>query len=509
MGLYGPLTATEVAEHVGESPANCSWHLRQLAKYGFVAEAGGGTGRRRPWRLVTDGHRWGNGEETPELARAGDAAAQILLDLEYQALWDWMNVRRQETPAWRDAAFFNQFIGWYTAEELGELQEELRAILARHLDRLDDPAARRLWLVCAVAAAYGLSYIALGATVTALVQELVPAALLPDANGALQTVKQGLRLAGPLLGAGLYVVLGGPRLSAACALGFVAAAGAGLLLRVAPAPTDGLPGPAPTAAPGVDAPEPAGRGGLGAGVRHLVGEPALRRVLVAATVATVAIGFGETLWFAYVDAGLGRPTAFLGVLVSVQGVGGLLGGVASAALVRRLGELGTVGVGVTAIAAGTLALVRPALALALLASVLIGLGLPVALVGTMTLVQRRTPAHLVGRVSAALDALISGPQAVAIGAGALLVGLVDYRVLYGVTAAVLAGAAGYLVTGRHLTAPEPDPAAHPDASADPLGPQPAAPEPAAPEPVAPEPVAAGEPAAAGPAAPLVTGATAP
>lgn len=142
VGLYGPLTATEVAERVDESPANCSWHLRQLAKYGFVTEAGGGTGRQRPWRMVTDGHRWGDGDESPELARAGDAAARVLLDLEYRKLWDWMAARRQEPAKWRDAGFFNQFIGWYTAEELAGLRDELRALFARHLDRLEDPAAR-------------------------------------------------------------------------------------------------------------------------------------------------------------------------------------------------------------------------------------------------------------------------------------------------------------------------------------------------------------------------------
>ncbi|MGC5019465.1 MFS transporter [Micromonospora sp. DT47] len=322
----------------------------------------------------------------------------------------------------------------------------------------------RLWIVYAVAAGYGLSYIALGATVTALVQELVPTELLPDANGAVQTVKQGLRLAGPLLGAGLYVLLGGSLLAAACALGFLTAGGVGLLLRTAQA--TGTPDPvdaSPTDPPHVPSagPVPADAGGdraggvLGAGVRHLAGEPALRRVLIAAVVATVALGLGETLWFAYVDSGLGREPAFLGVLVSLQGVGGLLGGVASAALVRRFGELTTVAFGVVAFAAGSVALTRPALGLAVASSLLIGAGLPVAMVGTMTLVQRRTPAHLTGRVSASLDALVSGPQAVAIGVGAVLVGLVDYRVLYGVIGALLAAVAGYLVAGRRLTAPDP------------------------------------------------------
>ena len=50
------LTATEAGERVGESPANASFHLRQLAKYGFVEEAEGGTGRRRPWKLKQQGH---------------------------------------------------------------------------------------------------------------------------------------------------------------------------------------------------------------------------------------------------------------------------------------------------------------------------------------------------------------------------------------------------------------------------------------------------------------------
>src|SRR3954467_10413411 len=46
----GPLTATAAGALIGESPANCSFHLRQLAKYGLVEEAGGGRGRERPWR---------------------------------------------------------------------------------------------------------------------------------------------------------------------------------------------------------------------------------------------------------------------------------------------------------------------------------------------------------------------------------------------------------------------------------------------------------------------------
>jgi DNA-binding transcriptional ArsR family regulator len=48
----GTLTATQASEILGESPANCAFHLRTLARYGFVAEAGGGRRRERPWRRV-------------------------------------------------------------------------------------------------------------------------------------------------------------------------------------------------------------------------------------------------------------------------------------------------------------------------------------------------------------------------------------------------------------------------------------------------------------------------
>lgn len=45
-------TATECAEFVSDSPSSCSYHLRALAKWGFVEEAEKGPGRERPWRAT-------------------------------------------------------------------------------------------------------------------------------------------------------------------------------------------------------------------------------------------------------------------------------------------------------------------------------------------------------------------------------------------------------------------------------------------------------------------------
>src|SRR5688572_12642744 len=45
----GEATATECAEHIGESVASCSFHLRQLEKYGYIERAER-RGREKPWR---------------------------------------------------------------------------------------------------------------------------------------------------------------------------------------------------------------------------------------------------------------------------------------------------------------------------------------------------------------------------------------------------------------------------------------------------------------------------
>jgi DNA-binding transcriptional ArsR family regulator len=142
--VHGPATATELADRVDESPANCSWHLRQLARYGFIEETGGGAGRQRPWRIVPGGTTWADRDEPDdrELARAGDATTEVLLDREYAALRRWLAERRTAPVAWRDAAFLGQSIAFLTPDELTGLGEELLAILLRYQDRLADPQNR-------------------------------------------------------------------------------------------------------------------------------------------------------------------------------------------------------------------------------------------------------------------------------------------------------------------------------------------------------------------------------
>ena len=88
----------------------------------------------------------------------------------------------------------------------------------------------------------------------------------------------------------------------------------------------------------------------------------------------------------------------------------------------------------------------------LVASAGLGLSLVWINVGAITLIQRRVPSALVGRVDAALEFAITVPQAVSIAAGAALIAIVSYRVLSLAMAVVIAFSAAYLASRRE---PEP------------------------------------------------------
>ncbi len=77
--LDGPATATECAEVAGLSPSACSYHLRALARYGFVDEdpSGGLDRRHRPWRARVVAITVGSDPSRPEAVRT---ASRLLVE---------------------------------------------------------------------------------------------------------------------------------------------------------------------------------------------------------------------------------------------------------------------------------------------------------------------------------------------------------------------------------------------------------------------------------------------
>jgi DNA-binding transcriptional ArsR family regulator len=138
----GPLTATEAAELLDESPGNMSWHLQTLARYGFIEETGDGRGRRRPWRMVSGTRNFETAMLDPELAAAGDALEATFLDRSYQRVREWWSRRRSYPAEWRQAAFSSDVTTYLTAEELKALDGDITELLLRYRGRTQDKAAR-------------------------------------------------------------------------------------------------------------------------------------------------------------------------------------------------------------------------------------------------------------------------------------------------------------------------------------------------------------------------------
>ncbi len=156
--LEGPQTASQAGTALGETPANCSWHLRKLAEHGFVSEVPGVSGRSRPWRAVTEGLSWGDAEdpEDPETSAAGQALTDVFLERELQRLRAARAAAGSEPPEWRDATSVHQSQTWLTAEEAAEVSAALVELFMTYTDRITDrdlrPDGARLvslvgWLV--------------------------------------------------------------------------------------------------------------------------------------------------------------------------------------------------------------------------------------------------------------------------------------------------------------------------------------------------------------------------
>jgi predicted ArsR family transcriptional regulator len=132
----GPLTATRAAELLGESSGTCSFHLRQLAKYGLVEEAEGGTGREKPWRATTTSTAWDTtGDSTPEMAAATSLLSTVVAEQYFEQLVRWLEARAGEPAEWQRAAMLGDRLLYVTPAELEELSGRMREMLDEYVER--------------------------------------------------------------------------------------------------------------------------------------------------------------------------------------------------------------------------------------------------------------------------------------------------------------------------------------------------------------------------------------
>lgn len=140
--LRGPLTATEAGALIDETATTCSFHLRQLAKYGLVEEAGGGAGRARPWRAVQLGFVIDADVDDVAGQLASTTLAAVVLDRQVARHLHSRRARGGYPVPWRDVGWQQETVWWLTREELTTIEGEIEALVHRFVDRLADPSRR-------------------------------------------------------------------------------------------------------------------------------------------------------------------------------------------------------------------------------------------------------------------------------------------------------------------------------------------------------------------------------
>jgi hypothetical protein len=132
--VHGPATSATLARALGLNTGATSYHLRELARYGFVEETGAeGQGRERWWRAVPGDRRFPpRSRQSPEMRLVMDELNHhaYAADLE---LFEQMQLQRDTSDdPWADAFPYSRGTIRLTLPELQEFFEEYIALLNRY-----------------------------------------------------------------------------------------------------------------------------------------------------------------------------------------------------------------------------------------------------------------------------------------------------------------------------------------------------------------------------------------
>jgi DNA-binding transcriptional ArsR family regulator len=134
LGTVGQATAAQCGRMLGASQASCSFHLRQLAKYGLVEDAGPGADRReRRWRLpdASVTARISDDADTAVSRRLG----RVAIEQEMQAILDYRQRPGGPDPRWLHKATVMAGMAALSPEDAAEIRQKWIELLAPYVAR--------------------------------------------------------------------------------------------------------------------------------------------------------------------------------------------------------------------------------------------------------------------------------------------------------------------------------------------------------------------------------------
>jgi DNA-binding transcriptional ArsR family regulator len=146
----GPSTASRLATRLGESSGATSYHLRQLAGFGFVEEVPGeGKARERWWRALHRSTRWSSEEflGQPGGPEVVDELTDRIVAQQRRLLAAYGAQREQLDDDWRAAASLNDWALRLSPAAAAELIDALNGLVEQWRDtreQLDQPLVQVL-----------------------------------------------------------------------------------------------------------------------------------------------------------------------------------------------------------------------------------------------------------------------------------------------------------------------------------------------------------------------------
>lgn len=129
----GPATASQLAEKLGESSGATSYHLRQLAAYGFVEDAPEhGKGRERWWKPVHQGVRFDESllrNTDPAVRGAASVFMHEVANWHTQELTTFIGTRHEWSDEWVSASDVSDFTLRLTPDLASELNEKIHDLI--------------------------------------------------------------------------------------------------------------------------------------------------------------------------------------------------------------------------------------------------------------------------------------------------------------------------------------------------------------------------------------------
>ncbi len=129
----GPATATILARRLDLNTGATSYHLRQLAEYGFVVEdVSRGEGRERWWKAAHDSSTFADPDELADDQGLGIAYLRSVAQLYADRIMSSVDEMPTLPRRWREVSSMSDRLLRLTPQEAQQLQDEVQEVVERY-----------------------------------------------------------------------------------------------------------------------------------------------------------------------------------------------------------------------------------------------------------------------------------------------------------------------------------------------------------------------------------------